>query len=752
MALSLLPGMALSDDFEREEVGIPVEDTDLSDAPFEDVEVSDAPFEDTDLSDAPFEDTDLSGVPVEDTDLSDAPFEDVEVSDAPFEAEAESFEEAELFAAPVSLRVEPPTTQTVTQGAALDIRGLAVYAVDADGTEQAVTDYALSGLDTSKTGEKEVTVTYGGLTATFSVTVEAAPVEHYITGIAIFDKRNLKRTYTQGEPLDTKGTLETTGTIGLENVNVTVYRYRAAPETIKGAQCAVTGYNPNQLGVQTLTVSYGGKSTEILVKVVPGSGQSTQTDVPALEAPRITIESVQGGKKVRFTRDGSMDSDFSSQYPGQMTKIYYTLDGSAPVPGAEGTFEYDNRGISIEETTTVKAVAILGNETSTVASGRVSVSQVQQPKPANEHHKNNQGPNRTMTQLEPGTLVSFLCDTAGASVYYWFDGQSGDADSHRYGSSVYIDRAYANDDGVVTLNAYATKDGYKNSGVMKLKYQLPKEEPPQEELVNISVGAARSRAGEAVSTSLSITTEESSGVTGFTITVRYDRRTFSFESVSPAETGGTQSEAVIPAGELFAAPDPSQGVVRIMYNGQSVTGGEMCMLNFRVSDSAEDSSGNTPYVLTVDGESARVSTSTGRPVKAETYDGSISLEGSHNSQLTAAILFSGEDNQEAADVNELSDSSNVTASISLDQESVQDYTNSLRDEDGNAPLTVMANAFVAFYDEDGNMLALETWEIDLSDLARLLFDRMMNMPEDAYDIKTMILSESLTPIMAAEEL
>lgn len=718
MALSLLPGMALSEELEPEDAAVPFEEVELGDAvPFEEAEAE--------IGDAvPFEETEAE--------LGDA---------APFE-------EAELSAGaePVSLRIVPPTATTVTQGAAMDIRGLEVYAVYADESEQTVTDYSLSGLDTSETGEKEVKVTYGNLTATFPVTVEEAQEEDYIAGIAVLIKPT-KREYTQGEFLD------------MENINkmqvLVAHHFREHNEMIKGDKCTVTGYNPNQLGLQTLTVSYGGKSAEFLVKVVP-NGQPMPENVPTLMAPRINIESAQGGKIVRLTRNGNDDTDRNA-HPNntqwETAKIYYTLDGSAPTPGAEGTFEYNNGSISIEETTTVKAVAILGDETSTVSSGRVSVPQVATPKPANEHHKRNQGPGGGTTQLEPGTLVSFLCDTAGASIYYWFDGQSGSAEDHRYGSSVYIDRAYADADGVVTLNAYATKDGYKNSKVMKLKYQLPKEEPPQEELVNISVGTARSRAGEAVSTSLSITTEESSAVTGFTVTVRYDRRTFSFESVSPAETGGAQSEAVIPAGDLFAAPDTANGLVRIMYNGAPVTGGEMCMLNFRVYDSAENSDDGAPYQLTVDGESARVSTSSGRPVKEETYNGSISLEGSPNSQLTAAVLFSGEDNRDAPNVSELSNSSNVTASISIDQESVQDYTNSLpRDESGNPPLTVVANAFVAFYDETGNMLALETWEIDLSDLARLLFDRMMNMPEDTYDIKTMILSESLTPVMAAEEL
>ena len=661
--------------------------------------------------------------------LSEEARTDAETLEAGFE---ETPEEAELFDAggPVSLRVVPPTATTVTQGTALDIRGLEVYAVYGDGTEKAVMDYALSGMSSSDLGPTTVTVTYAGLTETFSVTVVAPPEEDYIAGFFISPKPN--RYYTQGEPLDITG------------MKITVIYHSGKPEVVDGSQCAVTGYNPNQLGIQTVTVSYKEKHSEYLVQVSPPKGQPVPDNIPSLISPRIVIESVKGGKKVSFTRNTNDDHTFEAKYPGQRAKIYYTLDGSAPVPGAAGTFEYNSNSLDIEESVTIKAVAIWGEDVSAVVSGRVSVPQVEAPMPANPHHRNNQGPNGGMTELALGTLVSFLCDTAGASIYYWFERQAASAEDSRYGSSVYVDGAYADDDGEVVLYAYAAKDGYRNSDRIKLKYRVPKEEKPAAELVNVSAGTVSGTAGAPTSASLSITTEESSYVTGFSVTIRYDRRNFRFDSVSPADTG----EAGIAASDLFAAPDPAQGLVRIMYSGAAVSGGEMCMLNFSALASAEDAS----YSLTVDPE-AKVSTSSGRPVEEHTYDGAITLGGSDNSQLTAAVLFSAEDSREVGSVGELSDSSSVTASISLDQESVQTYTDALtRENDGAPPLTVTANAFIAFYGEDGLMLSLETWEIDLSNLQLLIFERMMEMPDDAVEIQTMVLSESLTPIMASSRL
>ena len=641
-----------------------------------------------------------------------------------------SGEEAALLEAePVRLRIVPPANPTVIQGTALDISGLEVYVVYSDASERSVTDYTLTGVNSSALGEQTVTVQYGELTGTFSVSVESKPEEDYIAGFFLLSKP--KREYIQGEPLDLTG------------MRLMVYHHISPTELVGPENCVVTGFNTNQIGVQTLTVSYGGKSSEFLVVVKPGDGSAPPEDTPNLMAPRMSIESVLGGKIVNFSRDNNNDSSYGGQ-----AAIYYTLDGSVPEPGAEGTTQYTRGGILIEETTTVKAVAALltekgtVKETSTVITGRVSVSQVETPTPANPNHRNNQGPGGGMTELEPGTLVSLLCNTSGASIYYWIEGQMGSEEDSRYGGSVYIDNAYADESGELTLCAYATKDGCRNSRVMRLHYRVPVVEPPKTESVNVSVGTVHSRAGENSSASLSITTEASSSVTGFSITVSYDRRSVEFVSVSP-----TEGEDGISASQLFSAPDVQNGTVRILCSGITAAGGEMCMLNFRVFDATEDQE------ISLNVDAAQVSTGSGRPVEEQTYGGAIILAGSHNSQLTASVTFSDENNSDVSNAGELADSARTTASITVDEESARAYVDTvMRENENNPTLTVTANAFVAFYGDDGRMLALESWEIDLSDLAYLLFERMMSMPDETSDIKTMVLSETLTPIMAADEL
>ena len=664
-------------------------------------------------------------------------------SEAVFSQKAET---AELFAAePKSLRLEPPTNTTIIQGSVPDVSGLKVYAVYPDETETEVTDYTLTGINSSQLGQQMVIVSWQGLMNYFSVTVEKAPEEDYIAGFFLFSKP--KREYFQGEPLDLTG------------MKLYVYHHLSPVTQVGPDECVVTGYNPNQIGIQTLTVSYGGKSSEFLVIVKPNGDDPVPENMPNLMAPRISIESVPGGKDVSFSRQNNNDSEVISQLikdgntsvtSSSRVEVYYTQDDSVPVPGSDGTLKYTGSKIHLEETKTIKAMAVLLDqdgtvvEKSSVVSGRVSVSQVETPRPANPHHKNNQGPNGGMTELEPGTLVSLLCDTSGASIYYWIEGHVGSAEDSRYGSSIYIDSDYADKNGEMVICAYAAKDGYQNSQRMRLRYRVPKQEPPAAEIVNVSMGSVRSRAGENLSASLSITTEASSHVTGFTITVSYDRRTVEFLSISPVKTGGSDSDDVIPAGQLFAAPDAANGIVRIMCGDVEADGGEMCTLNFRAFDSSEDQE----LPLTVDAE--KVSTDSGRPVEKETYPGSIQLEGSVNSQLTASVLFN---RNESETDGETSQSAQATASITVDEESAKEYVDSVLKESADNPaLTVTATAFVAFYGEDGNMLSLESWEIDLSDLMYLIFERTMAMPDNASEMKTMVFSESLVAIMAADEL
>ena len=75
------------------------------------------------------------------------------------------------------IKINTPMKTQFLQGSPLELAGLIVIATFDDGTTTALKpdDYSVSGFDTSKTGEQTITVTAGGNTATFTVTVIENP-------------------------------------------------------------------------------------------------------------------------------------------------------------------------------------------------------------------------------------------------------------------------------------------------------------------------------------------------------------------------------------------------------------------------------------------------------------------------------------------------------------------------------------------------------------------------------------------------
>jgi glucan-binding YG repeat protein len=78
------------------------------------------------------------------------------------------------------IEVKAPDKVTYQVGETLDTEGMMVTAYYADGSQEEVTNYTVSELDSSTPGEKTITVTYGEATADFKVTVEEpAKVPHW---------------------------------------------------------------------------------------------------------------------------------------------------------------------------------------------------------------------------------------------------------------------------------------------------------------------------------------------------------------------------------------------------------------------------------------------------------------------------------------------------------------------------------------------------------------------------------------------
>ena len=122
--------------------------------------------------------------------------------------------------------------------------GAATTPVDLSDTTQVT----LGTFNPTQEGAQTITVDYAGEQASFAVTVT-----DNVQSIAMVDMP--KQKYKYGEPLSISG-----GTI-------LVTRASTRTETIGLETSMVTGYNPNKLGEQTLTVTYKGATTSYTVEV-----------------------------------------------------------------------------------------------------------------------------------------------------------------------------------------------------------------------------------------------------------------------------------------------------------------------------------------------------------------------------------------------------------------------------------------------------------------------------------------------------
>ncbi len=147
----------------------------------------------------------------------------------------------------------PPTKVAYEYGESLDLAGGSVQAIMASGvptSQVALSDnkVTLSTFYPNQEGTQTIQVTYEGFTQTFGVTVK-----DNVQDILLSKKPKTK--YKYGESLNvTGGELIATKSSG-------------KTETIPITTSMVTGYHPNQLGTQTLTVTYKGKSVNYEVTV-----------------------------------------------------------------------------------------------------------------------------------------------------------------------------------------------------------------------------------------------------------------------------------------------------------------------------------------------------------------------------------------------------------------------------------------------------------------------------------------------------
>ena len=204
-----------------------------------------------------------------------------------------------------------PAKLIYTVGDTLDTSGLVVTAYYSDSTTQAVTGYTTSGFDSSTTGTKTVTVSYGGKTTSFIVVVNAGSGgEKTVRSIRI-SSQPTKQTYAIGDTLDRSGLVVTATYSDYTTQAVTDY--------------TTSGFDSSTAGEKTVTVSYGGQTATFKVQVY-ASNAGTFNSISAFEAwlKDQPINSANTAHTVKLNVS-SLDGDSSK--PGSVGNIIRTSTG-----------------------------------------------------------------------------------------------------------------------------------------------------------------------------------------------------------------------------------------------------------------------------------------------------------------------------------------------------------------------------------------------------------------------------------------
>jgi len=212
-----------------------------------------------------------------------------------------------------------PDKMSYIMGDEMDLTGLKLQVEYYDGSVREITDYTVTGFDSSVEGQNTITIKWisaYGTTYSTTVTFEIIDPRPKLTGVVI-DALPDKIEYERRDPIDLTGmVVKATYTDG-SNVEITDY--------------TVSGYNALMNGKQTITVTYGDFSTtfEVLVGI------------------KVTaIEVVQMPDKVEYLINEEFDET------GLVVNIKYSDDSSAALTDNYTITGFDSSTIG-EKTITV---------------------------------------------------------------------------------------------------------------------------------------------------------------------------------------------------------------------------------------------------------------------------------------------------------------------------------------------------------------------------------------------------------------
>ncbi len=212
--------------------------------------------------------------------------------------------------------VKLPDKTDYTAGESLNTAGMQLRANYTDGSTATITSGWTTSCDLTKTGASTVTVTYGGKTVTFAVTVraketETAEQEVTLRSLSILTMPQ-KTEYTVGESFDPTGL-----------VLLATYSDGSTKKRTDGFSAS---YDFRTAGPTTVLFQLDGKSVEIDVTVYAadtGLRLSAQTlSVAVGETVELTLDVSDAGENVRFTVEGADYVDITQTQNGmQITGI-----------------------------------------------------------------------------------------------------------------------------------------------------------------------------------------------------------------------------------------------------------------------------------------------------------------------------------------------------------------------------------------------------------------------------------------------
>jgi len=199
-------------------------------------------------------------------------------------------------------------------GEEFDITGLSVTALYTDNLTVPIhiTEENITGFNSADVGEKTLTVTYGSVSAVFSIlVVQVLDIE--------ITSEPVKKLYNRDEPLDITGL-----TVGIS--------YFDGSGLIEGSvsniEQYITGFNSSTAGTITVTITYGGYTVEFTV-IIAGIGKIEVKELPLKKEYRIgevfsldglVIEATytEGGSDIIPNRNLTV-TGFDSYSPGDKT-------------------------------------------------------------------------------------------------------------------------------------------------------------------------------------------------------------------------------------------------------------------------------------------------------------------------------------------------------------------------------------------------------------------------------------------------